>query len=95
MVPNSGTKARASAIKPLNAPTQVTVNADERGMPSSVSVRGKMNKVVAIEDMWKINDEWWRGPDKEIERVYFHTRLSDGRPVTLFHDLAADGWFRQ
>ena len=95
MVPNPGTKARASAIKPLNAPTPVTVNADERGMPMSVSAGGKVNQVVAIEDMWKINDEWWRGPDKEIERVYFHTRLSDGRPVTLFHDLAIDIWFRQ
>ena len=95
MVPNSGTQARASAIKPLNAPTPVTVNVDERGRPSSVSVRDKVNEIVAIEDMWKINDEWWRGPDKEIERVYFHTRLFDGRPVTLFHDLVADGWFKQ
>ncbi len=95
MVPNPGTKARASAIKPLNAPTPVTVNVDERGMPMSVSAGGKVNEVAAIEDMWKINDEWWRGPGKEIERVYFHTRLADGRPVTLFHDLAQDDWFRQ
>ena len=95
MVPNSGTKARASAIKLLNAPTPVTVNVDERGMPSSVSVRDKVNEIVAIEDMWKINDEWWRGPDKEIERVYFHTRLFDGRSVTLFNDLVTDGWFKQ
>ncbi len=95
MVPNPRTQARARAIKPLNAPIPVTVSADERGMPMSVSVNKKAHEVAAIEDMWKINDEWWRGPGKEIERVYFHTRLADGRPVTLFHDLAVDDWFRQ
>ncbi len=95
MVPNPRTQARARAIKPLNAPAPVTVSADERGMPLSLSVGGKTNEVAAIQDMWKINDEWWRGPGKEIERVYFHARLADGRPVTLFHDLALDTWFRQ
>ena len=91
MVPNPRTQARARAIKPLNAPVTVAVIADKRGMPLSVS----SNEVAAIEDMWKINDEWWRGPEKEIERVYFHACLADGRPVTLFHDLAVDEWFRQ
>ncbi len=95
MVTNPRTQARTSAIKPLNAPTPVTVSADDRGMPLSVSYGNRLHKVAAVEDMWKINDEWWRGPEKEIERVYFHTRLVDGRPITLFHDLAIDTWFRQ
>lgn len=99
MVPNPRTQARARAIKPLNAPTPVTVSADARGMPMSVSFgqmdKRKTHEVAAIEDMWKINDEWWRGQEIEIERVYFHTRLVDGRPVTLFHNLAGDEWFRQ
>ena len=81
----------------------MTVNADERGMPLSFSSGNSVGKragrkiyeVVAMEDMWKINDEWWRGPEMEIERVYFRARLTDGRPVTLFHNLATDAWFRQ
>jgi hypothetical protein len=95
MVPNSGTKARARAIKPLNAPTAVAVSANERGMPESLSYGKKVYEVASIEDMWKINDEWWRGQEMEIERVYFNARLTDGRPVTLFHNLAVDEWFRQ
>ena len=95
MVPNPGTQARARAIKPLNAPAPVTVSADERGMPLSFSFGRRTYEVVATEDMWKINDEWWRGPEMEIERVYFRAQLADGRPVTLFHDLALDTWFRQ
>ena len=95
MVPNPGTKARARAIKPLNAPAPVTVSADERGTPLSVSYGNRANEVAAIEDMWKINDEWWRGPSQEIERVYFEVLLEDGRRVTVFHDLVRGEWFRQ
>ena len=95
MVPNPRAQTRARAIKPLNAPAPVTVSADERGMPLSFSFGKRTYEVVATEDMWKINDEWWRGDGKEIERVYFRARLADGRPVTLFHDLALDAWFRQ
>ncbi len=99
MVPNPRAQARARAIKPLNAPAPVTVSADELGMPLSFSsgqvVTRTAYEIVAVEDMWKINDEWWRGPEMEIERVYFRARLADGRPITLFHDLALDAWFRQ
>jgi hypothetical protein len=54
-----------------------------------------MQPVASIEDTWKINDEWWRGPGQEIERVYFEVLLADGRRVTLFHDLVSSEWFRQ
>ena len=95
MVPNPGTKARASAIKPLNAPAPVTVKADERGMQMSVSGGGKVNQVVAIEDMWKINDEWWRGPEEEIARLYYTVRLENDQQLTVYLDLVANSWYRQ
>jgi len=48
-----------------------------------------------VEDVWKINDEWWRGTDHRIERIYFDLLLQTGRRVTLFHDIARDAWRRQ
>ena len=73
----------------------VTVTANERGMPLSFSSGKSTHQVAVTEDMWKINDEWWRGPGQEIERVYFRVLLADGRPITLFHDLVRNAWFRQ
>lgn len=51
--------------------------------------------VVSVEDFWKINDEWWRGEEQEIERVYFDLILQSSQRLTVFHDLVRDEWFRQ
>lgn len=51
--------------------------------------------VTSIEDFWKINDEWWRGEEQEIERVYFDLVLQSSQRLTVFHDLVGDEWFRQ
>jgi hypothetical protein len=51
--------------------------------------------VLEIEDVWKINDEWWRGEDQRIERLYFAVVLDNGHRMTLFSDLARGCWRRQ
>ena len=51
--------------------------------------------VSQVDDIWKINDEWWRGPDDEIERLYFALTLENGQHVTVFHDLTRRTWRRQ
>lgn len=56
---------------------------------------GQWMKVVFIEDLWKINDEWWRGEELEIERLYFNVILENSQRLTLFHDLVRDTWSRQ
>ena len=56
---------------------------------------GQWMTVISIEDFWKINDEWWRGEEQEIERVYFDLVLESSQRLTVFHDLVRDEWFRQ
>lgn len=51
--------------------------------------------VVAIEDCWKINDEWWRGEELEIERLYFDVVLDNNQRLTIFHDPIRGTWARQ
>ena len=58
-------------------------------------VQGPWLSVAFIVDIWKINDEWWRGRDEEIERMYFDLLLENGRHMTVFHDLIRDVWYRQ
>ena len=63
-----------------------------RRRPGTLTVRGRDVRqgaleetwlaVSQIDDIWKINDEWWRGPDEEIERLYFSLTLENGQHVT-------------
>ncbi len=67
-------------------------------MPASAfvqgaSVRRTAQAVHEISDIWRIEDEWWRG--QPVSRTYFDTVLEDGRRMTLFQDRVTGAWFRQ
>ena len=95
MVTNPRTTPRTRPIKPLNAPTPVRVRTDDTGRPTAVHLSRSWQTVESVEDVWKINDEWWRGPDHCIERAYFDLLLQSGTRTTLFHDITRDTWHRQ
>lgn len=109
MVKNPGAAARSGAIKPLNAPLPVRVRTDAGGNPTAVCIPamtshahtrtshgvGPWLPVASVEDIWKINDEWWRGEESRIERIYFELLLESGRRVTVFHDVTRCAWHRQ
>ena len=65
-------------------PTQTTLLSD-----------GKWMLVVEIDDIWKVNDEWWRGPHEEIARLYYVLRLESGQKLTIYINLATNIWYRQ
>ena len=92
MVKNTGAPTRPGPIRPLNRlrPVQVAEGAD--GLPLEVSLRPRL-KVEAIEDRWRIDDEWWR--EVPISRTYFDCVLEDGRHITLVKDLITSSWYRQ
>ncbi|GAG18260.1 unnamed protein product, partial [marine sediment metagenome] len=48
--------------------------------------------VAAVQDRWRIDDEWWR---KEVSRLYFSLLLEDGRTLTIYRDLVTGRWFQQ
>ena len=65
-----------------------------RGRPGTARI-SKMQTVAAIDDRWKINDEWWRGPDEEIERMYYSLLLESGHKTVVYQDMKSGDWFRQ
>ncbi|MDA0596508.1 MAG: hypothetical protein O2921_04450 [Chloroflexi bacterium] len=67
-----------------HSPTQSTLVSD-----------GKWMQVAEIDDIWKVNDEWWRGPDEEIARLYYVLRLESGQQLTIYIDLTTNIWYRQ
>ncbi len=97
MVQNSRKTPGAGALRPLNLPVPVTVQEDACQRPLTLSKSppkgGRRLNVVSIDNMWKIDEEWWR--EKPIVRMYYQVTTEDGRRITLFRDLSTGEWYQQ
>jgi hypothetical protein len=82
-------------LRPLNAPNPMRVQLDEQGRVVALWRPGRLTPrtIAAIQDQWRIDDEWWR--EHPISRMYYALLLDDGTLLTVYHDLRADEWFEQ
>jgi hypothetical protein len=78
---------------PLNAPKPMHGTLDAQGIPNTITRHGQTIKVVALQDQWRIDDEWWR--EQPVSRMYFQLQLEDGSLFEGYHDLITDKWFEQ
>jgi hypothetical protein len=69
------------------------VETDESGEPQAVVLVREWLAVAAVQDRWRIDDEWWR--QWPVSRMYFSLLLEDGRVVTVYQDLIGLRWARQ
>ena len=79
-------------LQPLKQPRPVAVETGESGEPVAVVLGGQRLAVAQVQDVWRIDDEWWR---EEVSRLYYHLLLEDGQVVTVYRDLLKDEWWRQ
>lgn len=92
MVKNSGKTLRTDTYRPVNAPQPIPVEEDSSGSP--LAVRTPRRQVVtAIDDRWRIDDEWWRR--EPVPRRYYAVRLASGQRLVLYKDLIDNRWYRQ
>ncbi|MDI6858340.1 MAG: hypothetical protein QME71_08515 [Dehalococcoidia bacterium] len=68
------------------------VETDGSGGPAAVVLGGRRLAVSQVQDVWRIDDEWWR---EEVSRLYYRLLLEDGRALTVYRDLVKDKWWRQ
>ncbi len=92
MVTDAGTASGAGALRPLNQPQPARVEA-KAGRPAAVLERSVRLPVDSVEDVWRIDDEWWR--EVPVARTYFEVLLEGWRRLTLFLDRETGRWFRQ
>jgi hypothetical protein len=62
-------------------------------MPAAIKIKGRWRRVVSIDEVWSIDEEWWR--EKPIVRMYYRVILEDDRPITVFRDMLDGVWYRQ
>ncbi|UCG54177.1 MAG: hypothetical protein JSV32_06160 [Dehalococcoidia bacterium] len=65
---------------------------DKDGFPVKVGLP-EWQVVTAVEERWRIDDEWWRS--KPVSRIYYNIHLDSGRQMVLYKDLATCSWYRQ
>ena len=92
MVKNSGKTLRADTYRPVNAPEPVEVEEDSSACPRAVKTP-RRQIVAAIDDRWRIDDEWWRR--EPVSRLYYAVLLKSGQRLVLYRDLAGGCWYRQ
>ena len=100
MEPHSRAAAGAHRLRSLNQAQPVRLKADPRhGAPAEIEVRGRWYTVARVEEVWRVDDGWWR--PHPVSRTYVRVALDDGRPLTLFRDRGdasnggVGGWWLQ
>lgn len=49
--------------------------------------------VTAINDLWQVDDEWWR--ERPISRRYYQITTQNDRRLTIFRDQLNAQWYWQ
>ena len=49
--------------------------------------------VTSINDLWQVDDEWWR--ERPISRRYYQITTQDERRLTVFRDQLDGNWYWQ
>ena len=93
MVTHPRTPVRPARLRPLGGPRRLRVKPDASGLPRRVLFEGEERAVTAVQDRWRIDDEWWR--ETPVSRLYCQLQLDGGRVITAYHDLAGGGWWLQ
>jgi hypothetical protein len=92
MVENTGAALHPDAVKPVNTPEPVRVEEGPAGLPLAVRLPNRQ-RIVAIEDRWRIDDEWWRA--EPVSRIYYVVLLASGEKLALYQDLFSGEWYKQ
>jgi hypothetical protein len=82
----------APSIRTINQPKPIEVQPDGNDLPRVVTIRQQRRKVLAIQDVWRVDDEWWRDG---VSRRYFRVTLEGDLIRTIYHDLLRGGWYEQ
>jgi len=93
MLPTPGGTDSPPALRRLNTPRPVHVEAAAGGAPAALLRNGQRLVVAEVLDHYRTDDRWWTA--EPVSRSYYELLLDDGRAMTVFHDLIQDDWYEQ
>ena len=92
LLPTSHTPRKG---RPLDSPPGKVSRPNSRvtSRATSRAVSRVITRVITIEDVWQVDDEWWR--EKPISRKYYRVTTEDDRHFTIFRDQTSGAWYQQ
>jgi hypothetical protein len=82
----------SNSSKPLNRPEVLFVEEGYSGLPVAIKLKQR-HTIIAIEDCWRIDDEWWR--TEPVSRLYYAVILDSGSRMILCKNLIDKRWYQQ
>lgn len=92
MVTHTRTETRSDQLRSLNQPQPIRVRTTKKGRPAEIRTQRNRQAVQEIQDIWRIDDEWWREP---VRRFYYRVLLANGHLCTVYEDQTQGQWFMQ
>jgi len=92
MVADTRKTLHSDTTKPVNLPEPLSVEENSAGLPTAVRLK-RRQAIIAIEDCWRIDDEWWRS--EPVSRLYYAVILASGQRMVLSKNLIDKCWYRQ
>ena len=105
----SGAVTPDTQFRLLNLPVPIEVIEDSVGRPAAITIPLAINhrlaqqqltnakivaqKITAINDLWQVNDEWWR--EYPVSRRYYQITTQSDRRLTIFKDDLNGHWYCQ
>ena len=100
---------QSSPFRPLNLPVLIEVVENDTEKPISITLpparssrparsrrpaqEGRSLTVASINDLWQVDDEWWR--EHPISRRYYQITTQDEHRLTIFRDQLNNQWYWQ
>jgi hypothetical protein len=93
MVSNFGATPDKGSFRPLNPTIPIEVRESTHQTPRVIKVNGRWHKVISIDDLCNVDEEWWR--ERPIVRMYYRVILENETQITVFRDMLDGAWYRQ
>ena len=71
-------------------PEKIEIETDAKGDPVSFEQNGRRQKIVAVNERWRLEDCWWGDEEK---RCYYRVQTSRGSVFDIYHELVSDRWY--
>jgi hypothetical protein len=93
MVGNPRTTADTRRIRRLKTPEAIEAEVSAEGAPVRLRLGAAWQDVAPVRRPWRVDQHWWRG--EPVRRDYHRVMPVGGPPLTVYHDLVSNEWFRQ
>ncbi|MCH8226717.1 MAG: hypothetical protein IIC97_12710 [Chloroflexi bacterium] len=80
----------------MERPISITLPPARSSRPTRsrrLAQEGRSLTITAINDLWQVDDEWWR--ERPISRRYYQVTTQDDRRLTIFRDQLNAQWYWQ